>query len=425
MSVETLLTPPKLTAEQNEIYQALTNSTGEQIKLKYPRNGDYRSAFILHNIDDEPDDEAMVFYEAKSVQSGEGALRLKILDNFDGRWQAVYDLACVGSEVDSIMFTQLGSSTTVDIIVRYSMLNQTEKYYSILNYKNGIPVELYASSYSSLEVMDLNSDGTDELVVVVSDRVNQLSTAMMFTNEEKGFVKLSEVRLGGTGEYVNVTKGMLDEDTKALFMDYSSGIGQYCTDVVYCYGNQIVCPDSIGTSTDSSIINRITNDYMAEIPCSDIDGDGYVEIPSTSPLPGYETLTKQEQLCAVNWYTIDANRFVPEHYSYYSSKYNFALLFPSRWIGVVSAVVNYSDDEIVFIGYDSQTGLEINDSTELMRIRAVSKDDAAGIEAASGMKLLGAGEESLYYYTESKTYKAGILALTDSELQNSFIILDH
>lgn len=426
MSVETMLTPPKLTAEQNEIYQALTNSGGEQLKLKYPRSGDYRSAFVLHNIDDEPDKEAMVFYETKTVQSGEGALRLKFLDKFDGKWQAVYDLACVGSEVDSISFTKLGNQGAVDIIVRYSMLNQTEKYYSIINYDEGVPKELYGSLYSCLEVMDLTSDGYNELVSVVTDKANQVSTAMMFANTEEGFHKLSEVQLSnGLGDYVNVTKGMLNENTKALFLDYSYGGGQYGTDVLYCYGDRILTPDSIGSNADSSIINRITNDYMADIHCFDIDGDSFVEIPSTMPLPGYEILTKPEQLCAVKWYTIIDNNYTQEHYSYYSSKFNFAMLFPSRWIGVVSAVVNYPANEIVFISYDAAKGLVADETTELMRIRTVAKDDVDGINAAAGMKLLGESDEVLYYYSVTNGYKTGKLALTESELENSFIVLDN
>ena len=46
-TIENLLTAPKLTQEQSEIYQALINSSGSSIKLKYPRGGEYRSAFVL------------------------------------------------------------------------------------------------------------------------------------------------------------------------------------------------------------------------------------------------------------------------------------------------------------------------------------------------------------------------------------------
>jgi len=39
-TIENLLTAPKLTQEQSEIYQALINSSGSSIKLKYPRGGE-------------------------------------------------------------------------------------------------------------------------------------------------------------------------------------------------------------------------------------------------------------------------------------------------------------------------------------------------------------------------------------------------
>ena len=53
-TAENLLSPPMLSAEQSEIYAALRKELGSEIKLKFPRAGDYRSAFIVANIDDEP-----------------------------------------------------------------------------------------------------------------------------------------------------------------------------------------------------------------------------------------------------------------------------------------------------------------------------------------------------------------------------------
>lgn len=55
-----LLTSPRLTDEQTEIYNALTASAG-RVDLRYPHTGSYRSAFVIRNIDGEPTDEAIVF----------------------------------------------------------------------------------------------------------------------------------------------------------------------------------------------------------------------------------------------------------------------------------------------------------------------------------------------------------------------------
>lgn len=426
-SMENLLTAPKLTQEQNEIYQALINSSGSSIKLKYPRGGEFRSAFVLQNIDDEPGEEALVFYESQSVQSGESALRLKVLDKYDGRWEAVYDLTCVGSEVDSISFAQLGSTGCTEVIVCYSMLNQTEKTISVLDYHDRVISELYGGSYSCMEVTDMNSDGLQELVTVTPDKTSQNAMAAMFTRTDRGLVKLSEVPLASAGaDYTGVTKGNLSEQTTALFLDYSKGSGQYGTDVLYCREGRLATPQNtliLSDGTSRNVISRFTNDYMTDIKSADIDGDGNLEIPSMSPLPGYETLARAEQLCAVEWYTVENNRYKREYYSYYSSKYKFALLFPSRWQGVVSAVVNYADNEIIFISYSQASGLEVNSSTELMRIRTIDKDDTEALVNSKDYHMIGENDENIICCKETTGYLTGKLALTESELKDSFIVL--
>ena len=61
-SVDNLLKPPQLSVEQEQIYQALQNAVGNNITLQYPRSGDNLSAFIVCDMDDDGEDEAMVFY---------------------------------------------------------------------------------------------------------------------------------------------------------------------------------------------------------------------------------------------------------------------------------------------------------------------------------------------------------------------------
>ena len=62
-TVDGLLNAPKLTEEQGEIHEALTAAVGGSITLKYPRNGDNRSAFVIADLDGEQGEEALVFYE--------------------------------------------------------------------------------------------------------------------------------------------------------------------------------------------------------------------------------------------------------------------------------------------------------------------------------------------------------------------------
>lgn len=423
-SVENMLSPPKLSDEQTEIYSELIKSVGQNVKLIYPKSGEYRSAFVFYDLDEEPGDEALVFYESKSASAGESALRMKVFDEIDGKFEAVYDLTCAGSEVESIRFERLGQDRGVSIIVQYTLLNQSEKVFSVYKYENRTTVEHYSSAYVCLDVMDINKDGANELITVSYDKSAQVSSAMMFSDEEDGFVRLSQTNLyGATADYKNVTEGKLNDDTAALFLDYSKGNGQSGTDVIYCISNRLFCPNSIDSPTSSASIMRVTNDYMAEIYCCDIDGDGFMEVPSTKLLPGYETLGRNEQLYAVEWYTVAFNRFTLKHYSYFSSKYRFALIFPSRWQGVVTAVPDFANGEIVFISYDEKNGLNLENAVEIMRVRAVDKDDEKGLEQAAELIFIGETEETYYCISRQSGSNAGKLALTESELKNSFKML--
>lgn len=443
-SMENLLTPPKLTEEQEEIYQELISSVGRSVKLKYPRSGDYRSAFVLHNIDGEPGDEALVFYESKDIRSGESALRLKFLDKSGGKWEAVYDLACPGNEIESVVFADLANDTVQtlsaggdpartddgsalpSIILSYTLLNQTDKAFSVLKYSDRKPVELLASTYSCMEITDLNKDNRNELVIVSVNKELQTASASMYTDGGYRLELLSNTALlGGAADYIRVTKGRLDENTPALFLDYSKGGGQSGTDVLYCYGSRLFSPDSSGGvagSQFSTVISRQVNDYMAEIYSFDIDGDGFVEVPSTTPLPGYETLTKPEQLCAVQWYTVQNDNFTQKSYSYFSGKYRFALMFPNRWIGVVTAIPDFNNNDIIFISYDAETGLNVTEDNYIMRIHSVSKDDPEAVEAAKGMKKISESDDTIYYSVNAQNTD-GKLALTESELSDCFVLL--
>lgn len=423
-TVENMLSPPKLLDEQNELYNELIKSVGQGVKLKYPKSGDYRSAFVIHNIDEEPGDEALVFYESKSTAAGEGSLRLKVFDKINGKFEAVYDLACAGAEVETIRFARLGQNACENIIVEYTLLNQTEKVFSVYQYENRTPVERYSSAYVCLDVFDMNSDGADELITVNYDKASQTSFAVMLSDGENGLEKLSQTNLyGGTADYLKVTEGKINENTSALFLDYSKGSGQSGTDVVYCVSNTLFCPNSVSSTTLNSNISRVKNDFMSEIFCCDIDGDGFVEVPSTKLLPGYERVNKNEQLFAVEWHTIAYDRFTAEHYSFFSSKYSFALLFPSRWQGVVTAVADFANNEIVFISYDEKTGLNLENAVEIMRVRAVDKDDKKGLSESKNLTFIGETDETYYCIKQQDGESAGKLALTESELKNCFKIL--
>ena len=57
-----LLLAPMLEGAMYPVQQALKDAVGDKITLKYPSEGEYRSAFVMKDIDGNGTEEAFAFY---------------------------------------------------------------------------------------------------------------------------------------------------------------------------------------------------------------------------------------------------------------------------------------------------------------------------------------------------------------------------
>lgn len=399
-TIEGLLTPPKLSAEQNDIYQALMNVMGKDISLKYPKSGEYRSAFVVTNVDTEDTDEAMVFYNAKSA-SGESSLRINFLDQQDGRWISVYDIAALGTEVERVRLENLGDGET-SIIITYSALNSTSKAVSVLKFTDGTPVEMYRGSYAYLDFTDVNNNGGKEMTVISYDSAAELSTATMLGWQDGSFVTLSSTSLSvGAVEFNRVSFGGMEKsDDKALYIDYYVGDSVYGTEILLVRGTNLSLVNPIAS------LRRRSNSYTPAVYCSDIDGDGVIEVPLTSTLRCYEELTKPEQLFHFSWYGVyNTGVITRKSNMFISPKNDFYLDIPSRWDGLIT-VTFAADGEVIF--------WRAENSLSEVRVKLLSvKTVAASAAAPDGYELF-ASKEMISYYVKKGTNDS--LLLTDAEL---------
>ena len=417
VSVESLLSPPKLDDEQSAIYNTLRLSKGGDVHLKYPVSGQYRSAFVVHNIDDEETDEAIVFYETSNVTDGGSSLRLNFLDKRDGEWVSVYDFAALGSEIERVQFADLGDGG-VSVLVTYSIQNSSDYATSIFKYKDNVPTEIYKSRHAYMELLDIDENGTDEVFLVNHDRASSIASAYLLGWTQDGvFSALSSAPLSGNfAECKNIITGQCDElGYKGIFIDYLLTDGSLGTDILICTERSF----TVSKIVPEQLIHR-SNTYTPSVFSQDIDGDGIIEIPATSPFPGYENKVRSEQVNMTHWYQIAAAGYSirQDYISYMSIRGDYMLVVPSRWTGLVTVDVSIADGTIVFSRYNS-TKKEVVE--ELMTIRALPE---SAVEKAdlTGFTFYGKSEKNNYcFYIKNNTESS--FALTEAELKDNFRIL--
>ena len=193
INVDPMLTPPKLSGEQEQIYQALQEAAGSDIRLKYPKSGSYLSAFIIADIDEESGEEAIVFYEKNSLSPA--GLRINILDKIDGKWQSICDRSAEGSEIEKVMISQLGSSDRINIIVGYSTANQSEKYLSVYAYENSYLEQTLTHSYALFDVANTGGQNPDLILLGAVSAAEQAYAAVYRLAEDDRYHEYKSERV--------------------------------------------------------------------------------------------------------------------------------------------------------------------------------------------------------------------------------------
>lgn len=423
--IDTLLLPPKLSDDQSAINQALIDKVGQNIKLKYPKSGDYRSAFLIANIDDEPTDESIVFYEKTGMNKGESNLRVNILDKRDGKWVSVFDHASSGVEIDRIMISKLGSEGLTTIIVGYSLINQSEKTLEAYNYSNGVLKTIFADKYSAMEVMDINKDSFNELVLItnttvaLADATNKASTqtkisiGKVLMRQGDQFIEESEAGMDErAAQNAGMVRGSVGVDTPALFIDSAMGDGTIQTQIIYNDDKQLKNP----LNSQREIMAKTSR--PVGYASMDVDNDGVVEIPTLQPFPGYEAVDKSAQICVTDWLVFEQNALFKKNSGYYNIKEAYCFMLPSRWQGTVTVKEDITNDEVVFYKY---SGAITDDMVELMRIK-VMKRGTNEEQLKNGYQTI-VSKGQIEYMVKVAEDNDEPLVLTMSEIMFNFYVL--
>lgn len=348
-SVETLLSPPRLTVEQEQIYRALQAAVGNTISLKYPKSGERLSAFTVDDLDGDGSDEAIVFYTVNRTNTEENPLRLCLLAQENGVWRAMAEYPAAGAEVDRFDIETLGSNPRKNLIIRYSMVDGANHTVEVLHYDEMALTRTLSLPYAALAIRDLNGDGTRELLVLSGMKAESSATATVYYLDENGNYLRSQAALPeAVTEITSIGYGMLPESSgagviPAVYVDGASGATTAQTVVLtYC--------DSLLSVVYADIPDRFPNTaHPVSWVTADIDGDGEREIPVQTSFYGYTGADVSSPLSMTNWYVCRGGLLMRERSSYYAAAEGYVFLMPQRWERRVTAV--QEKNEIVFCEY--------------------------------------------------------------------------
>ncbi len=285
-STDSLLKPPALTGKSGEVQKAFNKlMSGKTFQLKTPSKGDFKSAFVLYNLDEDSEEEALVFYTDSSTDT---SVRIAVFDFVKNTWILVTDIKGSGSGVHEVSFPDLNGDNLPEIVVAWSLFdNKLTKMLTIycVNTENNsqFEIETLANEYfNSKAYIDLNSNGVKDLLLVYLDDSGEVQNSYFraFSLEQGNtIVKFSELLLDSSItsvsaiNYDSITYG--DSEYTRVFIDCLKSDTSIFTEVI-SWDLQMSKAARIVSDTAKATLRN------AKLLTRDIDNDGNFEVPFTT-----------------------------------------------------------------------------------------------------------------------------------------------
>lgn len=282
-STETLLKPPALSGKSGEVQEAFNKlMSGKTFLLKTPTKGDYKSSFVLYNIDNDEDEEAIVFYTDSSTDT---TVRIAVLDYVNRKWVLVTDIKGSGSGVYDIAFPDLDGDKLPEIVVSWSLfdtkLTKMLTVYKVAQLKNNsFSIETLANEYFNAKAfLDLNSNGVNDLVIVYLDDATEVQRSYFRAfsiQNNSSIVKFCEILLDSSITSVSAIHSdeitLKNDSYSRVFLDCIKSDTSMFTEVLSWDVEKLKVKKEISEPSKNTLRN-------VKLLSQDIDSDGKIEIP--------------------------------------------------------------------------------------------------------------------------------------------------
>lgn len=405
---ENLLQPPKNTGREAAIQKLIEKAARGRYSLKYPKNGEYRSAIITKDLNSDENDEAVAFYRTQLDES----VHMLVMCCVKDEWKTCQDFKTDYTEVDSICFSDYNFDGTLDILAGFTTSGDINEL-SIYNYnpKTAQASEAnFKTNYSTFATGDFDGDGGSEIITLTLTSADSEAKATLFDYDKKKLYKLSQCSMDSTvTKYENVTAALLDKKTTGLAVD---GIvdGGYNTQILYYDAKETLLMNYPYTVSKNS--NPTFRSYS--ITSRDIDEDKIIEFPVIKS--SANTADTENIAPVTSWRSFDIknNKLVEDFRCMNNIEYGYYFKMPENFIDATAATL--SEDSKTMKIYSL-----VNDKKGALILTIKAFDVGAPPEKMKGYSTIENYNQNTFAYKIGDT---SVLYIDDKTVKENFALSD-
>ena len=385
-NIENLIVPPKPEGDMRPVQEALEASAGKGITLRYPVEGDYRSAIILMDLDGDKENEAVAFYSTTADSTV--MMHINIIDKDEDGWKSKGNMSLVGSDVESVSFDDLDGNGSLEIIVGWLVYGTVDKKVGIYAFDGKGILQRALEQYTTFTTVDMTGDGRGELTLLYLDSAHKLANAKVITFSEAGVVEIGNLPLdGGVTSYSKPILSTLSGGTPALYVDAVKGSGML-TEVLW-FDN-----GAFKTIYDPAQPTAAPTYREGTVASRDYNGDGVLDIPRSEILLSTADLADADKVYFTNWSDFDGLSFRTLSSTFMNYSDGYSLTIPAEWKDRIFLIRRTEARMRIIYNYDP----EIKQAgEEIFRITVVTDREYAEKDYSAEGYFLIANKNGLVY----------------------------
>lgn len=409
--------PPKLTGEQQAIENALESKVGNKFTLKYPLNGDYRSAFVLKDLNHDGNNEALAFY---SPSNGTAGPHIALLNKSGGKWKFETDIGSDGSEIDCIAFGDFEGKGSEDLAVGWRSFNSTDLTLMVYSKKSDNSyAKTNLGSFTKIKTLDMDGDKKPDILLLKLDSNEKLASARLISYKNGKLSEIARAPLDSTvTSYAGVYETKVDSKTSGVMIDGYRSSDNMITELIYYKDGKLVAPFYDYYSHTVSVTRR-----SAAYESTDINGDGVVEVPLLESLPSVSDSKNDNKVWLVKWSAFDGNYGLSQKLECimnYSEDYYF--IYPKKWGTNVTVNRQAGDGSWQFCEWDSDKNIY---GKILFTIRVYKENEWSTMPDKDNLYRLSEKNGTAYVAMMPQQAVNDSLGISIDEIRKDFMLLNN
>lgn len=405
---ENLIRPPKLFGNYQGLQDAFEATVDKKYSLLTPETGDLQSSFITYDFDFDGVEEAVVFYV---LDDNPETAQISYFEFEKDEWKYVSTQQGLGGSVDKVLITDLNDDGVSELLIGWPIYSsKTNKIFSEYSFNDSSFTQKSTFPYTHFEVVDVNGDGFQDILTLtvdasLPDQRSAVARVYNYDRTSKSLALLGEAAIDGNiSSYYSVSHETV-KDLNMIYIEAIKGQNESVTEILYWDDetNKLIAP-LFDISTQSTILTW----RNIRLVSYDIDGDKYLEIPTSVEMPGSVVTTTDNsnssstttsdnnpitKMYFTKWVKYRNGKFTPVQYSIVNNYLGYMLNIKSTWVGKITVLGN--DGQWDYYRWNS-AGNKIGDL--LFSVYAYNNSDADDKNKYSGYEVLKTTSTKTYVY---------------------------